>query len=1276
MDESKLYLEDKSENNKTKNTLFNDKDFTDKDLYKKYPTIFHLRKALITTDENFDVRIVFLAILNMFSHRGHFLNATLDTGDDNTSFDLLYNDLIQIASEYGLKLPSSINIKEFQNILAKQGTSKTKKVEEVSSLSQITKKDKKEYAIIKLICGSKVKLSDFYDEESDEEGKKISIGFTESNYEETAQNVRNITGDEFFEIIEKSKLIHDAGLLSNIIGSYNYLSEARVSLYEQHKNDLKMLKKLLLTYDKQKYNEIFRKMKDNNYSAFVGSVNSYGKVIRRGAKKSGLQEFYKVIKDSLKNIPDDNEYKKTILERIQNEEFLPKQLTNSNGVIPNQVHSKELRAILKKAQNYLPFLSQKDESGITVSEKIIQLFEFQIPYYVGPLNKSKDTTNLKNSWAVIKESGRIYPWNFEEKIDLKASAEEFISRMVRKCTYLNDEKTLPKQSLLYEKFMVLNEINNLKIDGNKISVEAKQTIFNDLFLKGKKVTVKQIQSKLLSLGLMDEESVLSGIDITCKQYLSSIGKFIGVFGDDAKKESNKKMIEDIIFWGTIYGDDKKLLKSKIEEKYSDKLSESNLKRITGFKFEGWGNLSKEFLELEGSSSETGEVFSIIQALWDTNNNLMELLSSKYTFTEELNNKVQTLEKALNEWTIEDLDDMYISSPVKRMIWQTISIVKELQSVMGAPPKRIFVEMTRSDGEKGVRTSSRKSKLENLYKNIKDESNIWSKKLSDKDESYFRSKKLYLYYLQKGRCMYTNEEIDFSKLMNDNIYDIDHIYPRAYVKDDSLENNLVLVKKDVNSQKTDRPITADIQRKCYSLWKTLADQGFITKEKFSRLTRKNQEFTDEEKVSFINRQIVETGQATKIITQIFQKSMGKDIEVIFSKAGSVSDFRHKFGIVKSRLVNDFHHANDAYLNIVVGNSYFVKFTKNPANFIKEAGKNPDSQAYKYHMDRLFERDIKNKNETAWIGQTKEDNGTIVKVKKVLSKNTPLVTKKVKEGHGQFYDETLYSAKESKSGVYFPSKTKDERLSDVTKYGGKTSISTSGYCLVEYEKKNKTIRSLEAIPVILGRRDKISTEELYAYIRKSLDNESKDVVSNLKIIVPFVPVGSLVKIDGYFYYLGGKTGNQLYIYNAIQLKLDHENVNYIRKIEKAISKNSFDEIDRDNNRVITLEKNTNLFDEILKKLKTTILSKRLSRITDAIEKGRDKFIQLDLEEQARTLYSIFMNISKTQKANLKKIGGSENSGICLCSKNTTNYKEFKLITQSVTGLSTNEKDLLKI
>ena len=54
-------------------TVFNDKDFTDKDYHKVYPTIHHLIVDLMQSEEKHDVRLVYLAVAWLVAHRGHFL---------------------------------------------------------------------------------------------------------------------------------------------------------------------------------------------------------------------------------------------------------------------------------------------------------------------------------------------------------------------------------------------------------------------------------------------------------------------------------------------------------------------------------------------------------------------------------------------------------------------------------------------------------------------------------------------------------------------------------------------------------------------------------------------------------------------------------------------------------------------------------------------------------------------------------------------------------------------------------------------------------------------------------------------------------------------------------------------------------------------------------------------------------------------------------------------------------------------------------------------------
>ena len=701
LDESKYYIEDKDDTQPY--ALFSDSGYTDKNYYDEYPTIFHLRKELLCpTKDAYDVRLVYLAIANMFKHRGNFLNDALDVQKITSSADGAYQRLVETAMLYAIEFPVSVDVGTLMDCIGEKGISRSKQLENTSRYLEITKKDKPAYEILKLVCGMNGTLSHIYGEEvMGEENKKFSLNFRDSNYEDQAGQVLEILGDEYFELLEVIKELHDIGILSSMIKGHKYLSESRVELYEEHKRDLDLLQRVLKRYDKKAYDEMFRVMKEGNYSAYVGSVNAFGKKTRRnGGKGNSREDFYKSVKSILRNYPEEEEDVKTILARIENETFMPKQLTASNGVIPNQLHAAEMEAILSNAEKYLPFLQNKDESGRTVSERILELFRFRIPYYVGPIG-----SHGENVWAKRRpgeEKGRVYPWNFEQKIDTQRAAEEFIGRMTRHCTYLTGERTLPKQSLLYEKFMVLNELNNLKVNGVKLSVSVKQAIYETLFRTGKRVTVNTLKSFLYNNSLIKskEEAVISGIDMEFHASLTSVGKFRGVLGENLFTDENQEMVEKMIFWGTVYGNDKKFLRERIEHEYGNRLTPEQIKRILGFRFSGWGKLSKAFLELPGIC-ECGEC-SLIQALWETNHNLMELLADQYGFKKNLDALLHDVEKPLSEWTMEDLDDKYLSAPVKRMVWQTIKMLREIGELTGREPDKIFVEMPREQGKKDDR----------------------------------------------------------------------------------------------------------------------------------------------------------------------------------------------------------------------------------------------------------------------------------------------------------------------------------------------------------------------------------------------------------------------------------------------------------------------------------------------------------------------------------------------------------------------------------------------
>ncbi len=994
MSESFFHKEEKK--TESKFSLFFDKDYTDKEYFKKYPTIYHLRNAIIQ-GEKVDIRLVYLAIHHILKNRGHFLFAGQDL-KSATSFEDTINELsTYLHDEFEIELNCE-DYNTFAELLKNRKVGMRDKQKQLEEILHVNKDDKTLSGVISAIIGKKTALKDLFNSEKLEnsEFSEAKFSFTDSNFDENYDKYKDFL-EERIELIDKLKKVYDWSILDYITQGSKFISERKVKIFNEHKQDLYVLKEVIKKYfpgkdgkkNSKEYRDLFSSFNTkNNYPAYIGMTRHNGKKVTVESRCS-QEDFYKYLKKLLEKCSQDDLNVKNILVRIDSGEFLPKQVVKFNSVIPYQLHLEELNEILKNAQNYLPFLKVKDESGFSPSEKIKSLLTFRIPYYVGPLNTFHKREKGGYSWAVKRTNEPVRAWNFDKVIDLEKSAEKFILQMTSECTYLKKQDVLPKNSILYSKFMVLNELNNLTVNGEKIPLELKQRIFNELFCKKKKVTKANIKSLYLS-----KEDEIGGIDGDFKSSMGSYLDFKNIFKD---KKVPEEVLDEIIKWIVILGDEKEMLKNKINRAYGNLLSEEEINKISKLKYSGWGRLSKEFLtEIISVNKETGEILNIINALYETNNNLMQLLSSEFEFMEAINKANKSISiKNRNDYS--SVKDLYVSPAIRRGIWQTLQIVNEIVKITGREPKKIFIEMTRSDEEKGVRTVSRKNKLTDLYKNCKDECRNWIEELNARSESDLRSKRLYLYYTQMGKCMYSGENINLSDLFNKNLYDLDHIFPRSKVKDDSLDN-MVLVKKELNGRKTDTyPIEYDIQKKMNDFWYSLLKKDFISKKKYERLTRKNQ-FNDSELSSFIARQLVETSQATKAIAEILKDSFEKS-DIVYVKAGNVSDFRQKYDFIKVREINDFHHAKDAYLNIVVGNIYNTRFTSNPLNFIRTEG--AKNRSYSLNLDTILNRDIERGGLTAW----KADGSSIATIKKYMCKNNILFTRLAYKVKGGLYDQML-------------------------------------------------------------------------------------------------------------------------------------------------------------------------------------------------------------------------------------------------------------------------------
>mgnify|MGYP000349811090 FL=1 len=147
-------------------------------------------------------------------------------------------------------------------------------------------------------------------------------------------------------------------------------------------------------------------------------------------------------------------------------------------------------------------------------------------------------------------------------IDTEVSAERFIRRMTNKCTYLPAEDVLPKNSLLYGKFMVLDELNNLRLNGEPISAALKQAIYQDVFKRYRKVTQKKLLTYLIREGIAGKETEITGVDGDFKSSLTAYHDFKEKLSGIELSQSEK---ETIILNITLFGEDKKLLQKRLEK---------------------------------------------------------------------------------------------------------------------------------------------------------------------------------------------------------------------------------------------------------------------------------------------------------------------------------------------------------------------------------------------------------------------------------------------------------------------------------------------------------------------------------------------------------------------------------------------------------------------------------------------------------------------------------------------------------------------------------------
>ena len=1230
-------------------SLFADEGFTDKEYYEKYPTIHHLIFELVKSSEPHDVRLVYLACAWLVAHRGHFLS---DVSKDHLSEILdissVYYDLINVFPN---SAPWSCSPEKFGDVLKKRLSVSSKYKELCMLIFNSARAPKNELLdeedyystehILKLLCGGKVSAKDVFGK--DEYSELPSFALNKSD-DELAEILSELGDDA--DLILKLKAIFDWAVLADILDGAECISEKKVAVYDQHKADLSLLKRMVRRYANDRYKDVFRDENKPGYATY---------------SKSGDQtDFCKFVKGIFKDVKPqecDSKSFEDLMSKLNNNTLCPKQVVSDNRVIPYQIYWHELNLILSNASKYLTFLNEKDEDGLSAKDKLLSIMEFKIPYFVGPLNRASCF-----SWVERKADSKIkiLPWNFEDIIDLDKSEQAFIDRMTNSCTYLPHADVLPENSLIHQKFQVLNEINSLSVCGQRISSDLKQRIFSDLFLNKKKVTVKAIKNYLAQNGYysVSDLDTLSGVDEKIKNSLSSYHSFKRLL------ESNKLTDVDAeeIIRRITYTEDLSRLSEWINKNYSH-LSDEDKKYISRLKFKDFARLSKEFLtDLYGteSDSKTGEASSIIDRMWNCNLNLMEVLSERFTYRSQIQAEAENYYKETPKSLDDRMQDLCLPGAVKRSIIRTLDIVSDVVKANRCAPQKIFIEMARGGKPegKGKRTISRYDHLKALYSKCELEDArelaLQLDEMGEERDSRLQGEKLFLYYLQLGRSMYSGEPIDINRL-SEKEYDVDHIYPQSKVKDDSVLNNKVLVLSSENGAKGDRyPIAANIRHKMHNWWKLLLDNHFITEEKYKRLTR-HTPFDENEEWGFINRQLVETRQSTKAVAALLKEKY-PETEIVYVKAGLVSEFRQEFDMLKTRSVNDLHHAKDAFLNIIVGNVYNKQFTR---KWFLE-----NRESYNLKVSALFSRTVNIGAQTIWNG--KQSLGKIKEI--VNSKNSIHLTRYSFHRKGGFFNQNA----SPKAPDLVPRKAN----LPAEKYGGYNSKTASAFIFVKYRIGQKSDLML------------VVTDHLFASSMYDLDTATHYLKEQVEAIIgreisalelPFglrqIKMHTIFEFDGLRMAIASKSnkGKTLVFSVTTPLLVGYNYERYIKRLERFVEKNKINPnmiYSKDFDQ-ITSETNLELYKVLMNKLNDTVFKSRPSNPYAVLQNGVDTFKTLPIKKQVELLLQIVSIFGRnTGGCDLEAIGGKSTSAAptlsSLLSNWTKYYSDVRIVDQSASGL----------
>lgn len=557
-------------------------------------------------------------------------------------------------------------------------------------------------------------------------------------------------------------------------------------------------------------------------------------------------------------------------------------------------YEKEINDILENNREYHDFL---DDDFV---KDYMEIFNYKRKYYEGPGDKFNRSKYGK--FTLDKDEKGNY-----------ITLNNIFDILIGKCTIYKDEFRASASSLTAEKYNCLNDLNNVSIKGEKLSVKYKQDLFHKILNGDKEYTYNgYVKKQLIKDFNIDEESI-RGLrkDKKDKNEMHTMP----VYAEFKKIKEEYGLENDIM---TFYDEIMKILTINTErEIIEEELKELGITDdIVDFVIYYKQNCKKFKSRWHSFSVKLME--EIIPDLLNTQNEQQTILTEKGLLKTNIE-----IYKKYDKVPIELILEEIYNPVVRKSIRQALRIINALCKKYD-DISNIVIEMPRDKNSVEEKNNIKKMNDNNLKEKETAQKEFEAELGRDLDVNDWHNHKnlgtkIRLWYRQKGICLYSGKKVDIFKLMeNKGIYEIDHIIPISISFDDSLSNK-VLVLGTENHQKSNKTPYSCLNNNGKQ-WDYIGYKSYVLKnikgKRFINNLLFEEDITKQDvRKGFINRNINDTRYSCKVVLNSLQnyfKAHEKDIKVKVVNGSFTNQFRKRLNLDKDRGAGFVHHGIDALI----------------------------------------------------------------------------------------------------------------------------------------------------------------------------------------------------------------------------------------------------------------------------------------------------------------------------------------------------------------------------